>query len=88
MASMAYDGAKKRQYVIVLRHGLRQDEFDGLWVQTAERPWDPPLAEQGLDDVSLYIPPVAHCREVTNLDTYSCTLHQMLFRSDSRRLPC
>ena len=64
LASSAYDGAKKRQYLMVLRHGLREDEVDGHWVDIADRPWDPPLAEQGLEDVSLYMPPVAFCREL------------------------
>lgn len=40
-----------RQYLIVARHGLRQDELDSRWVQQAQRPWDPPLAESGTTQV-------------------------------------
>ncbi|KFK35248.1 hypothetical protein AALP_AA5G260000 [Arabis alpina] len=36
------------QNVIVMRHGDRFDDFDPLWVSTTERPWDPPLAQDGL----------------------------------------
>lgn len=42
----------QRQVLLVMRHGLRQDEVDPSWVQSAERPWDPPLAEEGRKDVS------------------------------------
>ncbi|KAL8137831.1 hypothetical protein V2J09_003832 [Rumex salicifolius] len=35
------------QNVIVMRHGDRMDNFDPLWVKTAERPWDPPLVNAG-----------------------------------------
>ncbi|VVB06378.1 unnamed protein product [Arabis nemorensis] len=36
------------QNVIVMRHGDRKDDFDPLWVSTAERQWDPPLAHDGM----------------------------------------
>ncbi|KAL1190909.1 hypothetical protein V5N11_025650 [Cardamine amara subsp. amara] len=36
------------QNVIVMRHGDRFDNFDPLWLSTAARPWDPPLAQDGL----------------------------------------
>ena len=42
-----------RQYLIVVRHGLRQDELDSRWAQQAQRPWDPPLAEAGNAQVVL-----------------------------------
>ncbi|KAK9828706.1 hypothetical protein WJX72_001631 [[Myrmecia] bisecta] len=35
------------QLLATLRHGLRQDEVDPGWSDTAGRPWDPPLSEQG-----------------------------------------
>ncbi|GAV72136.1 His_Phos_1 domain-containing protein [Cephalotus follicularis] len=38
---------QKYQNVIVMRHGDRIDNSEPLWVSTAERPWDPPLAEAG-----------------------------------------
>ncbi|XWS77296.1 hypothetical protein CRYUN_Cryun01aG0249000 [Craigia yunnanensis] len=36
------------QNVVVMRHGDRMDNFDPTWVKTAERPWDPPLIQNGL----------------------------------------
>lgn len=45
----------QRQVLIVMRHGLRQDEVDPSWGRSAERPWDPPLAEEGRKDVSAVI---------------------------------
>lgn len=38
-----------RQNLLVLRHGLRVDEVERDWVSTSSRPWDPPLAPQGLE---------------------------------------
>ncbi|KAG9452261.1 hypothetical protein H6P81_005165 [Aristolochia fimbriata] len=35
------------QHVIVMRHGDRMDNVEPLWVSTADRPWDPPLADAG-----------------------------------------
>ncbi|XP_042503385.1 uncharacterized protein LOC122080648 [Macadamia integrifolia] len=35
------------QNVIVMRHGDRVDNLEPLWITTARRPWDPPLAESG-----------------------------------------
>ncbi|GKV04075.1 hypothetical protein SLEP1_g16286 [Rubroshorea leprosula] len=37
------------QNVVVMRHGDRLDNVDPTWVKTAERPWDPPLVDAGLD---------------------------------------
>ncbi|XVF73491.1 hypothetical protein PTKIN_Ptkin12aG0205500 [Pterospermum kingtungense] len=36
------------QNVVVMRHGDRLDNFDPTWVKTADRPWDPPLVQNGL----------------------------------------
>ncbi|KAK7277112.1 hypothetical protein RIF29_18262 [Crotalaria pallida] len=35
------------QNVVVMRHGDRIDNIEPLWVSTATRPWDPPLAHEG-----------------------------------------
>ncbi|KAI4370340.1 hypothetical protein MLD38_018703 [Melastoma candidum] len=35
------------QHVIVMRHGDRIDNFEPMWSANAERPWDPPLVEEG-----------------------------------------
>ncbi|KAG8363428.1 hypothetical protein BUALT_Bualt19G0021600 [Buddleja alternifolia] len=35
------------QNVVVMRHGDRMDNFVPLWAATAERPWDPPLVDDG-----------------------------------------
>lgn len=35
------------QYVLVMRHGHREDEQDSEWHLKASRPWDPPLSDQG-----------------------------------------
>ncbi|XP_022769658.1 uncharacterized protein LOC111313260 [Durio zibethinus] len=47
----AMDSSETKAYyqnVVVMRHGDRLDNFDAKWVQTAERPWDPPLTQDGL----------------------------------------
>ncbi|KAG7566296.1 Histidine phosphatase superfamily clade-1 [Arabidopsis suecica] len=36
------------QNIFVMRHGDRIDNFEPLWVSTAERPWDPPLVQDGM----------------------------------------
>ena len=36
------------QKLVVLRHGLRLDEVDCDWTSGASRPWDPPLAPDGI----------------------------------------
>lgn len=38
---------QENQNVIVMRHGDRLDNFEELWVMKAERPWDPPLHQDG-----------------------------------------
>ncbi|KAM3344627.1 hypothetical protein P3S68_024336 [Capsicum galapagoense] len=38
---------QKYQNVVVMRHGDRLDNFEELWVMKAERPWDPPLHQDG-----------------------------------------
>ncbi|CAN8280219.1 unnamed protein product [Cochlearia groenlandica] len=35
------------QNIIVMRHGDRLDHVEPQWVTTAERPWDPPLVQDG-----------------------------------------
>lgn len=35
------------QFIMVMRHGHREDEADSEWHLKASRPWDPPLSEQG-----------------------------------------
>lgn len=49
-ATTAMDSSETKTYyqnVVVLRHGDRMDNFDPTWVKTAERPWDPPLIQNG-----------------------------------------
>lgn len=47
----AVDGRKGEeelvQNVIVMRHGDRMDNFEPTWIASADRPWDPPLTEEG-----------------------------------------
>ncbi len=38
----------RTQKVVVIRHGERIDHVDHCWVQRSERPYDPPLTEQGV----------------------------------------
>ena len=35
------------QNVVVMRHGDRIDNVEPVWISTAARPWDPPLAKEG-----------------------------------------
>eukprot|EP00210_Caulerpa_lentillifera_P008513 g8120.t1 len=37
----------KEQVLLVMRHGLRQDEVDSSFILKSNRPWDPPLASRG-----------------------------------------
>eukprot|EP00210_Caulerpa_lentillifera_P003556 g3392.t1 len=37
----------KEQLVVVMRHGLREDEVDSNFATKSNRPWDPPLASRG-----------------------------------------
>ncbi|KAE8697510.1 hypothetical protein F3Y22_tig00110621pilonHSYRG00388 [Hibiscus syriacus] len=37
-----------QQNVLVMRHGDRLDNFDPTWEKTSDRPWDPPLVDNGL----------------------------------------
>ena len=41
----------KAQTLVVMRHALRQDEVDPGFVSSSTAWWDPPLAEQGLQQV-------------------------------------
>ena len=36
-----------KQLLTVIRHGKRLDEVEALWRSTTERPWDPPLWDEG-----------------------------------------
>ncbi|CAH8381107.1 unnamed protein product [Eruca vesicaria subsp. sativa] len=36
------------QNILMLRHGDRIDKVNPLWLDTASRPWDPPLVQDGL----------------------------------------
>ncbi|KAF8380538.1 hypothetical protein HHK36_028025 [Tetracentron sinense] len=41
------DQDRFQQNVIVMRHGDRLDNVERLWLATAARPWNPPLANSG-----------------------------------------
>jgi len=41
----------RNQELLVLRHGQRLDEVQHAWSASAERPWDPPLAPHGVEQV-------------------------------------
>ncbi|XP_010469185.1 PREDICTED: uncharacterized protein LOC104749289 [Camelina sativa] len=36
------------QNILMMRHGDRIDKIDPLWLDTAARPWDPPLVQDGM----------------------------------------
>eukprot|EP00755_Sulcionema_specki_P006399 Sspe_Gene.35346::Locus_17134_Transcript_1_1_Confidence_1.000_Length_513::g.35346::m.35346 len=36
-----------RRYLYTLRHGHRVDAFDDSWTSQSDRPYDPPLTEEG-----------------------------------------
>ncbi|CAN7056550.1 unnamed protein product [Brassica rapa subsp. trilocularis] len=36
------------QNILMMRHGDRIDQVDPLWLDTAARPWDPPLVHDGM----------------------------------------
>ncbi|KAK9076491.1 hypothetical protein SSX86_004825 [Deinandra increscens subsp. villosa] len=40
-------GERTHQNVVVMRHGDRIDNFEPLWTEKADRPWDPPLVLDG-----------------------------------------
>ncbi|KAA3471236.1 Phosphoglycerate mutase family protein [Gossypium australe] len=48
MASTESETTTFYQNVVVMRHGDRKDNFDPTWIKTAERPWDPPLVDNGM----------------------------------------
>ncbi len=39
---------KESQSLIIVRHGERLDRVDYNWVTNADRPYDPPLTDQGV----------------------------------------
>ena len=41
-------GQQEEQRVFVIRHGERIDHVDYSWVGKSDRPYDPPLTEQGV----------------------------------------
>ncbi|MCL7037460.1 hypothetical protein MKW94_021219 [Papaver nudicaule] len=41
------NNGKQIQHIVVMRHGDRIDNVEPLWISTAKRPFDPPLAEPG-----------------------------------------
>ena len=43
---------QESQHVFIIRHGERLDNVDYDWVRTAERPYDPPLTEDGVKEAS------------------------------------
>ena len=43
------------QRLIVMRHGLRLDEVLSSWVRSAARPWDSPLAPDGIAQVGMTV---------------------------------
>ena len=45
--SMDSSDSQHFQNVVVMRHGDRLDNCEPLWLSTAARPWDPPLAAPG-----------------------------------------
>ena len=53
VSSKVINGKKPSFVVVVARHGERQDYVErdagGNWVQSAQRPWDPPLSDHGLE---------------------------------------
>lgn len=40
-----------KQRLIIIRHGERLDNVDPDWERTAERPYDPPLTDDGEEEV-------------------------------------
>ena len=40
-----------KQRLIIIRHGERLDNVDPDWERTTERPYDPPLTEDGEEEV-------------------------------------
>ncbi|KAJ9558018.1 hypothetical protein OSB04_012632 [Centaurea solstitialis] len=40
-------GQRTHQNVVVMRHADRIDNFEPLWTEKADRPWDPPLVHDG-----------------------------------------
>ena len=41
-------GQRTRQRLFIVRHGERLDNVDYSWVDTAERPYDPPITQTGV----------------------------------------
>lgn len=45
----------RQQHLLVMRHGLRQDEVDPNFTRRSSRPWDPPLASRGRNQAASVI---------------------------------
>ena len=43
---------KTGQRVFIVRHGERLDNVDYGWVRRAERPYDPPLTDDGMKEAT------------------------------------
>ncbi len=44
----SHSNQQEEQRVFVIRHGERIDHVDYSWVGKSDRPYDPPLTEQGV----------------------------------------
>ena len=42
--------SERRQRLFVVRHGERLDNVDYSWLDTADRPYDPPITEEGVTE--------------------------------------
>ena len=49
---MAQKDDQSVQRVFIIRHGERLDNVDYDWVRWAERPYDPPLTDDGAKEAS------------------------------------
>ena len=49
---MAQKDDQSVQRVFIIRHGERLDNVDYDWVRWAERPYDPPLTDDGVKEAS------------------------------------
>ncbi|KAB2016069.1 hypothetical protein ES319_D08G071200v1 [Gossypium barbadense] len=63
MASTESETTTFYQNVLVMRHGDRKDNFDPTWIKTAERPWDPPLVDNGMARAfrTVFVSPFIRC---------------------------
>lgn len=52
MSEPQAEGSAKEQRLFIIRHGERRDNVDYRWLDTAVRPYDPPLTAQGTLEAS------------------------------------